>query len=222
MSDAVALALSGSNLTGDAPFSAALAVGGAVRGAAAPHGARADLAGLVAGLCADAGIAPADVRRVLVDVGPGSYTGLRVALTFVRVLQRFGAVEVQAVDSLALLAARARAAGVRGRVVAVLDARRDRLHAQAFDVADARIAAIAPAEALPLAAAVQLAGGAARLVVPVALPAPLRAAFDAAGADALAVDRVLAAEMFAAPLPFAVASAADLEPRYLMGSYAEG
>jgi tRNA threonylcarbamoyladenosine biosynthesis protein TsaB len=222
MSEPVALALSGSNLTGDAPFSAALSVAGAVRAAAAPPGARADLAGLVAGLIDDAGLAPADVRRVLVDVGPGSYTGLRVALTFVRFLQRFGAVDVHAVDSLALLAARARHAGVRGRVVAVLDARRDRLHAQAFDVADDRIVAAAPAEALPLAAAVQLAATAARLVAPTALPAGLRAAFDAAGVPALAVERVLAAEMFAAPLPFAAASAADLEPRYLMGSYAEG
>lgn len=219
MSDRPALALSGSNLTGDAPFSAALRVGDALRAAASPPGGRGDLAGLVAGLCADAGLQPADVRTVRVDVGPGSYTGLRVALTFVRFLQRFGAVETHAVDSLALLAARAAAAGPR-RVHAVLDARRDRVHWQAFDVGPQGVAVAAAAAALPLAEAVARVGSG-LVVAPAALPAALQAAFAAAGAELSLHTRVVAAEMFGVPLPFAPAAVADLEPRYLMGSYVE-
>jgi len=219
MSDHPALALSGSNLTGDAPFSAALRVGDALHAAASPPGGRGDLAGLVAGLCATAGLTPADVRTVRVDVGPGSYTGLRVALTFVRFLQRFGAVDVQAIDSLALLAARARAPADR-RVHAVLDARRERVHWQAFDVGPRGVAVAAPAAALPLAEAVARVG-CGLVVAPAALPAALQAAFAAAGAELALHTRVVAAEMFAAPLPFAPAAIADLEPRYLMGSYVE-
>lgn len=220
MSDGPVLALSGSNLTGDAPFSAALRVGAALHAAASPPGGRGDLAGLVAGLCATAGLTPADVRTVRVDVGPGSYTGLRVALTFVRFLQRFGAVEVHAVDSLALLAARAAAAGPR-RAHAVLDARRDRVHWQAFDVGPTGVVVAAPAAALPLAEAVARVGAGGFVVAPAALPAALQTAFVAVGAELALHERVVAAEMFATPLPFALAAVADLEPRYLMGSYVE-
>lgn len=221
MSDGALLALSGSNLTGDAPYSVALAVGDRVHALASPPGGRGDLAGLVAAACAAAGLAAADVRRVRVDVGPGSYTGLRVALTFVRCLQRFGGVAVEAVDSLALLAARAAAPGVAARRVhAVLDARRERVHAQAFAVG-AAVRALAPAAAVSVAVAAAAVGPGELVVVPACLPPALRAAFADRGAEVLAVTGVVAAELLAPGVPFAAAGFADLEPRYLMGSYAE-
>lgn len=221
MSDGALLALSGSNLTGDAPYSVALAVAGRVHALASPAGGRGDLAGLVAAVCADAGLAAADVRRVRVDVGPGSYTGLRVALTFVRCLQRFGGVAVEAVDSLALLAARAAAPGdAPRRVHAVLDARRERVHAQAFEVG-AAVRALAPAAAVSAAVAAAAVGPGELVVVPAGLPPPLRAAFADRGAEVRPVAGVVASELLAPCLPFAAAGFADLEPRYLMGSYAE-
>ncbi|MFN9275782.1 MAG: hypothetical protein ACK6D2_08625 [Planctomycetota bacterium] len=221
MSDGALLALSGSNLTGDAPYSVALDVGDRVHALASPPGGRGDLAGLVAAACAAAGIAAADVRRVRVDVGPGSYTGLRVALTFVRCLQRFGGVAVESVDSLALLAARAAAPGVAARRVhAVLDARRERVHAQAFAVG-AAVRALAPAAAVSVAVAAAAVGPGELVVVPACLPPALRAAFADRGAEVLAVTGVVAAEQLAPGVPFAAAGFADLEPRYLMGSYAE-
>ncbi|MBM3962009.1 MAG: tRNA (adenosine(37)-N6)-threonylcarbamoyltransferase complex dimerization subunit type 1 TsaB [Planctomycetes bacterium] len=222
MSDGALLALTGSNLTGDAPYSVALAVADRVHALASPAGGRGDLAGLVSAACAAAGLAAADVRRVRVDVGPGSYTGLRVALTFVRCLQRFGGVAVEAVDSLALLAARAAApAAAPRRVHAVLDARRERVHAQAFEVGPASVRALAPAAAVSVAVAAAAVGAGDLVVVPAALPAALRAAFADRSAEVRDVAGLVASELLAPGLPFAPAGFADLEPRYLMGSYAE-
>ena len=222
MSDGALLALSGSNLTGDAPYSVALAVAGRVHALASPAGGRGDLAGLVAAACAAAGLAAADVRRVRVDVGPGSYTGLRVALTFVRCLQRFGGVAVEAVDSLALLAARAAApAAAPRRVHAVVDARRERVHAQAFAVGPAAVRALAPAAAVPAAVAAAALQPGDLVVVPAGLPPALRAAFADRGAELREVAGIVATELLAPCLPFTPAGFADLEPRYLMGSYAE-
>jgi tRNA threonylcarbamoyladenosine biosynthesis protein TsaB len=216
------LALSGSNLTGDVPFSCALAAGGAVHEAASPAGARGDLAALVAGVCARAGVAPAGVRRVRVDVGPGSYTGLRVALTFVRFLQGFGGAAVEAVDSLALLAARGRPpGGAARRVRTLLDARRERVHTQVFDVAPDAVTPVAPAAALPLAAVLAALAPGETVLVPASLPAALRAALEGGGARVEPQHRVTAAAMLREPLPFWPAAPAQLEPRYLMASYAE-
>ncbi len=223
--NAPVLALSGSNLTGDVPFSCALAAGGVVHEQCSPAGARGDLPTLVARACEQASLPPAAVRELLVDVGPGSYTGLRVALTFVRFVQRFGGASVQALDSLALLAARARPApGLPPRRVRiVLDARRERVHTQVFHVDAARIGVAEPAAALPLAQLLARLAPGERVVAPAVLPASLRTALARAGAELQLESRVTALAMLREPgLPFTAAGAADLEPRYLMGSYAEG
>ena len=119
------LAVTGSNLCNDAPFSVALELDGAVTSAAVPAGERGDLARLCDELCRARGLQPAQLRRVVLDVGPGSYTGLRVAVTFVRLLQQFGDIQVEGVCSLAALA-RLAVQGDAGRVRTVLDARRGR------------------------------------------------------------------------------------------------
>jgi tRNA threonylcarbamoyl adenosine modification protein YeaZ len=214
-----ALAVTGSNLTGDAPFSCALRLPHGIVGAASPAGGRVDLARLVADLCAAHSVRPDELGELLVDVGPGSYTGLRVAITFVRTLQQFAGVRVFALESMALLAARARDA--EGPLHVLLDARRERVHAQTYASAGGALVAATPARALPPGEA--LAGIAARqvVVVPANLPAAMLAAVRARGAEVRVASRVLAEELFAPGLPLVPATAAALEPRYLMGSYAE-
>jgi len=160
------------------------------------------------------------IVEVRVDVGPGSYTGLRVAVTFVRCLQQFGNVSVLALDSLALLAARGAGAGAP-RVHALLDARRQRVHLQGFDVGGGIVRATGPAAALPLDQALARLHRGDVVMVPAALPAAILEPLQAAGLRVQAATAIVAAEMFAAGLPFAAAAASDLEPRYLMGSYAE-
>lgn len=222
MNERPALALSGSNVTGDAPFSCALRLGADVHELGAPAGQRGDLAALAAGLCAAHGVRPADLGELRVDLGPGSYTGLRVAVTFVRFLQRFGAVPVLATDSLSLLATAALDAGpVAGRLRPLLDARRERFHAAVLTVDGGTLRLVAAPTAAPLAAVLADAVAGDTFVVPAAVAAAHGELLRATGAATLVASGVTARALFRAGLVLQVATTADLEPRYLMGSYAE-
>ena len=217
------LAVSGSNVSGDVPFSAALRLAhGAVDVRRSPAGGRGDLARLCAELCRDHGVRPEDIRRVLVDVGPGSYTGLRVAVTFVRFLQAFGPVagdplEVGRIDSLAMMAQLAAERGRTGRVRALLDARRGCLHTALYDSDGARLVECEPPAAVATAAVLAATGPREVIVLPAALAGQLPALGDRH--ELLVARDVTAAWLLRAPCTRA--GAADLEPRYLMASYAE-
>ena len=224
---ALALAVTGSNLTGDLPFSAALRRGhGAVHVAPAapvPPGTRTDLAAMCAELCLAHGATPQQLDTVLVDVGPGSYTGLRVAITFVRFLVAFGGARAEAVDSLALLAHRGTAnAAVRtNRVRALLDARRGRWHTALYGVEGERLRELeAPAAVEPAVVQQRLVDGDV-LVVPAALRTVV-AATASADVELVVATGLHAGELFHPGLPRCAASVDALEPRYLMGSYADG
>lgn len=213
------LAVTGSNLVGGVPFAAALQLGDDVHERLSPPGERGDLARLCAELCAAHGLAPAAIRRMVVDVGPGSYTGLRVALTFVRFLQAFAAVEVLAVDSLAVLAMVGHRERPAGRLRPLLDARRGRVHTACYEFAGVELREREAPAALPTADALARITADDRIVAPAALLAALGAAVPQG--RAVAAPDVTAADLLVAGLPHAVAGAADLEPRYLMGSYAD-
>lgn len=218
---APALAVCGSNLGGDVPFSVALRLAdGTVHGQQAPVGVRTELPALVGALCARVGIDPAALRELRLDTGPGSYTGLRVAVTFVRFLQHFGPVRVLGVDSLALLAARARGAS---RVRPLLDARRERFHTALYasGPTGAPLVAVEPGAAVPFTEVLARLQPGDRCVLPAAVEALHGATLQARGAELVVARAIAADELFAADLPWFVADAAALEPRYLMGSYAE-
>ncbi len=77
------------------------------------------------------GARASDIARVVVDRGPGSYTGLRVALTFARTLASFQGCSLATVTSTELLAWQAWQAGdvAQGHeITVVLDARRGHDH----------------------------------------------------------------------------------------------
>lgn len=101
------LALSASRRTGSCAVRSAA---GTVREAqaASPAG----LPAAVDAVLRELGGRPADVAELLVDLGPGSYTGLRASLAFARVLRRFAGCLVRGCTSLELIAA---AAGREGR-----------------------------------------------------------------------------------------------------------
>jgi tRNA threonylcarbamoyladenosine biosynthesis protein TsaB len=222
----VELAISGSNPTQDAPFSAALRTGGRVVAAQSPAGQRGDLATLVDGLCRQLGLAPSSIGALRIDVGPGSYTGLRVAVTFARFLGAFGAagpqsVRIGAVSTLAWLAARGRGVGGR-RLVPLLDARRERVHAAVYELAaDGRLHAAVEPAALPLAEVVARLAPGDVCVLPAAFAAAVAPTLAAAGAVVHPVAGMVASELFDGALPFVMATTAELEPHYLMASYAE-
>jgi tRNA threonylcarbamoyladenosine biosynthesis protein TsaB len=110
--------------------SAALVADGKVLAARAEPMARGHqerLAPLVEALAREAGVAPAEIDRIGVTRGPGSFTGLRVGLAFAKGLGFALGRPVLGVGTLEALAA-----GTSGVAAAVIDARREQVYVQAF------------------------------------------------------------------------------------------
>jgi tRNA threonylcarbamoyl adenosine modification protein YeaZ len=96
------------------------------------------------------------VHGIVVDVGPGSFTGVRIGIAAARALGLGWAVPVAGVGSLALVAAAAFALDPADTVVAVADAGRGRVYWQVFTrdggPADAAQASVAAAVVVPAGA----------------------------------------------------------------------
>ncbi len=82
------------------------------------------------------GLSPGDLDRVVVDQGPGLFTGLRVGLATAGALAHAVGCDRVGVTSLELLAHGAFADGVRGRLLAVVDARRHEVFVQRFELGE--------------------------------------------------------------------------------------
>ena len=103
---------------------------------------------------------------ILVGVGPGSFTGIRVAIAAAHGLAIGWGAELKGMSSLALLAA---GAGVRGEVAAAVIGGHGELFVQQFDAATAQptseLRNLAPAQAARLVTAEAVAGSGAQLLV---------------------------------------------------------
>ena len=218
----IRLAVSGSNLTGDVPFSAALVTDAGTSVLSSPAGERGDLVRLCSTLCEQQSITPDQIEQVRIDVGPGSYTGLRVAVTFVRFLQAFGPVAVQAVDSLAVLALHASPHAEEGmRVRPMLDARRGRYHTARFALQDGQLVELEGSTATNTEQVLAMLTPGERIVMPPALAEQLAETLQERQAQVVVARELTAAALLSERLPWFVAKCEDLEPRYLMATYAE-
>lgn len=102
-------------------------------------------------LVEDAGIAPADLRAIVVSRGPGSFTGIRAGLATAAGLVAAGGAACVAYDSLLMHAARC---DREGTVWSAQPGRRGEVYARAFDLQPGEPPrALGEIEILPVAAA---------------------------------------------------------------------
>ena len=85
---------------------------------------------------AEAGLRPRDIGRVVVDRGPGLFTGLRVGVATALALAQALGCELVAVTSLEMLAHGAHREGVRGTFVSCVDGRRGEVFVQTFELGE--------------------------------------------------------------------------------------
>lgn len=163
---------------------------------------------------AEARLTPADLAAVVVGVGPGPFTGLRVGMVTAAAFADAIGRPVYGVCSLDGLAERARAAGAVGELVVVTDARRREAYHARYSPDGARVSgpAVGPAADVPVDGVDRVVGDPARLsemglaemVGPVTPDPGGVTAPDPAGLVAVA-----AADLLGAVTP------APLEPLYL-------
>jgi len=125
--------------TGSTIASIALAVDGRIVGQAVrpvtSHGAA--LPGAVAQLLDEANLRPADLAAIAVGTGPGSFTGLRIGLSYAKGLvfaSRAKIVGVPSLDALAIAALECHAARPEMRVCALTDARKNEVYAALYEI----------------------------------------------------------------------------------------
>ena len=182
-----------------------------------------DLPAAVDLLFREAETRPRDLDRVLLDLGPGSYTGLRVAVTHAGFCRRYLAADVWTVTSLELVAVaawRAQLVDPGVRVRPVLDARRKRFHHALIGVDTDRNVAVLLEQ--PRATSLRELFAAVQpdeLIICTEDLWPQLA--EGVAASRIEPTRYDAALLFD-PLLAPRSAGAGIEPLYLMGSYAEG
>ncbi|MDT2662076.1 tRNA (adenosine(37)-N6)-threonylcarbamoyltransferase complex dimerization subunit type 1 TsaB [Enterococcus hulanensis] len=75
------------------------------------------------------GLKPADLDRIVVAKGPGSYTGIRIAVTTAKTLAETLKIELTTVSSLAVIAGNAR---TNKLIIPLIDARRNNVYAGVY------------------------------------------------------------------------------------------
>ena len=172
------------------------------------------------------GLAPGDIGRMACVRGPGSFTGVRLALTTAAALRRAHGISLAGLDFMQALAVRACAVAPQQesrRIWALTHARRDLVHFQEFvsDLAASEASGaahalprpVAPVELLPPAEAARRMGNAPGWMLGSGV-ARNAAALAGVGAQALAATQPLPEDLWTLARHAAYAHA-DIEPLYI-------
>lgn len=178
-----------------------------------------DLAAQVEDVFRDIGAEPSALKEVRLDLGPGSYTGLRIAVTFARTLHTFLGVPVLTTTSpqlMALAAWREGKVAESRRIRTILDARRDRFHHALVELAGG-VRLVEPPRAVTREELLASVRREEALLAEEALHPML----SATAGSPVATVPFAADLLFDDRLQLSSRSGDQLEPLYLMGSYAE-
>jgi tRNA threonylcarbamoyladenosine biosynthesis protein TsaB len=125
--------------------------------------------GMIQSALGEAKLERGQIEMLAVGLGPGSYTGIRIALAIAQGWQlasRNGGLKVLGISSAEGLAAQAHAENIRGRVNVVVNAQRNEFYLAAYDIAADGWKEIEPLRILPRAEVESLAGKGAVLIGP--------------------------------------------------------
>lgn len=139
--------------------SVALARDGVVLATAAESGARATNAfALIQQVLTSAGVNRAEIETLAVGLGPGSYTGIRVAVSVAQGWQLATNVNLLGVDAVTTLAAQAQEQQIFGRVHIVIDAQRGEYYLATWEISPAARRELTPLKIVSPASILSLAG----------------------------------------------------------------
>jgi len=136
--------------------SVAIARDGVVLAEAVESGGRNTAAfGMIEKVLAAAKIRREQIGALCIGLGPGSYTGIRAAISIAQGWQLAREIKLLGVRSAEAIAAQARAEKIFGRVNVVVDAQRGEFYRSGWEISDGRREEIAP---LKIVTATELAG----------------------------------------------------------------
>jgi tRNA threonylcarbamoyladenosine biosynthesis protein TsaB len=132
--------------------SVALARGGIVLAEAVEAGGRNTAAfGMIEKVLAEAKIGRAEIDVIAIGLGPGSYTGVRAAISIAQGWQLAREVKLLGVGSVAAIAAQAQAEKIFGRVSVAVDAQRNEFYLATFEISADGVKEIEPLKIVALA-----------------------------------------------------------------------
>jgi tRNA threonylcarbamoyladenosine biosynthesis protein TsaB len=105
---------------------------------------------LIEKVLAEAGIRREQIEVIAVGLGPGSYTGIRVALSIAQGWQLARGVKLLGVSSAECLAVQAQAEKIFGRVNVVIDAQRNEFYLASYEISPDRCEEVKPLKIVPL------------------------------------------------------------------------
>src|SRR5690348_7336708 len=94
---------------------------------------------------------------IAIGIGPGSYTGIRVAISIAQGWQLARAVKILGISSAETIAAQAQTEGLTGRVDVLIDAQRNEFYLATYELAPGACREIEPLKIITAAAAQKLA-----------------------------------------------------------------
>jgi tRNA threonylcarbamoyl adenosine modification protein YeaZ len=109
---------------------------GVVRGAVAATGHVPGAMELIEAALREAGVEREAIECIAIGIGPGSYTGIRTAIALAQGWELSRGVKLLGISSIDVLAATARAAGLRGAIWTAIDAHRGDFYSADCEVSD--------------------------------------------------------------------------------------